>query len=108
MPVFDMADGDQLVVGDNVLLIDEFEDCLIGIGEHKNSKNTDYVAVYDKQKCIMKIADQMRAVCDIPDCEETCEHLAEAEEAFAYNTLNVYYNLEGNCMPVFVDVLEGM
>ena len=100
--------GPWVIVSWHVVLIAEFEDCLIGIGEHKNPKTTDFVAVYDKQKCIKKIAEQMRAYCDIPDCEETCEHMIEAEEAFSYNTLNVYYNPEGNCMPVFVDVLEDM
>lgn len=108
MPVFDLPSGDQLIVQDNVVLLEEFQDCLIGIGEHKNPKGTDYIAVYDKQKCVKQIADQMRALCDIPDCEEICEHVIEAEDTFSYNTLNVYYNPEGNCMPVFVDVLEDM
>lgn len=109
MPVFDFASGDQLIVGDNVIFLNQFQSALIGIGKHMNGKGmVETLAVYDRSKCVAIIAKNSKEYCQSIDCENVCDHWGDAEEDFSYNTQSYYANKEGGCMPVFVEILEDM
>ena len=64
MPVFEMVDGDQLVVGDNVIFIQEIEHALVGIGEIADNDGNTTVAVYDRDECINTLERNFRRNCE--------------------------------------------
>jgi hypothetical protein len=66
-----------------IILADGFEDAFIGIGQQFNN----YVAIYDRDKCINILHEDM-------DYEE-------AEEYFEYNVVGAYV---GEGTPVFVEL----
>jgi hypothetical protein len=87
MPVFEMIDGDQLVVGDNVIFIQEIEHALVGIGEIADNDGNTTVAVYDRDECINTLEKNFRRNCENDSCADVCEHYEDALEWFSYNVL---------------------
>ncbi len=67
-----------------ILLADGFESAFLGIGQQFNT----YFAVYDKNKCIDILAEEMTE--------------GEAEEYFDFNVVGAYV---GEHTPVFIDKL---
>lgn len=107
MPVLTFTSGDQMIVGDDVVFLEEFADALIGVGHHYTPRGILSVAVYDKQKSIQILSKRSLEYCTKLDCAEVCDHWEDAMEHFQFNVENLYKpEIARGCMPVFVDVLE--
>ncbi len=87
MPVFDMEDGDQLVVGDDVIFLPEIEHALVGIGEVFDVNISHSIAVYDRDECVAGLQENFKLNCEEESCEDTCDHWQDALEWFSYNIL---------------------
>lgn len=81
------------------ILLDGFEDCLIGFGTQGHLR----LAIYSYNKIVRKLADEFRKDCreHTEDCPE--DHDSEAEEFVEFNTAGGWF---GDNTPVLLRIAE--